>query len=217
MEGGSPDSLSYRSEIARKTIHLSSAAIPILYFFTPRDTTLWLLGLVTAAVVSIDIARYYHRPLEEWFNATFGSLLRHHESDTRAKRLSGASYVMISATLSVLIFPKLIAITSFLVLIIADATSALIGRRFGRHRFLGKSLEGSLAFFFSALAVVVLTPKIEYAGGEYLLGGVAAGAGALVEALPWGVDDNLTIPLSVGAVLWAGYTLFFPALNLNKF
>jgi dolichol kinase len=217
VEGGAPESLSYRAEIVRKAIHLSSAALAILYFFTPRSITLGILGVLTAAVVSIDVARYYHRPLEDLFNATFGSLLRRHESDTRAKRLSGASYVLISATLCALIFPKLIAITGFLVLIIADATSALIGRRFGRHRFMGKSFEGSLAFFLSALVVVLLTPKIEYAGGEYLLGAVAAAAGALVEALPWPVDDNLTIPLSVGAVLWAGYSLFFPALNLNKF
>ncbi len=95
--------------------------------------------------------------------------------------------------------------------------SALVGRRLGKHRFLGKSLEGSIAFFISAFIIILLTPKIDYLFGEYVIGALAAAFGAVIEALPWEVDDNLSIPLAIGAFLWAGYAIFFSALNIYKF
>ena len=208
---------SYGAELVRKAIHLSSIAIPVFYFLTPRSVALSALIPLTLVFIIIDIARHYFRPVEEWFNATFGRLLRNRESDKERKRLNGATYVLISASLCVLIFPKLVAITSFIILIISDMMSALIGRRFGKHKFLGKSLEGSTAFFLSALLVVLFTPKIGYIAGEYIIGAIAAASGAVVEALPWEVDDNLSIPLAVGGVLWLCYVVAYPALDIYRF
>ena len=208
---------SFRFELIRKAIHLCSITIPVFYFFTPRQLALEVLIPLTLAFIAIDIARYYLGPVETWFYETFGWLLRSRERDSNRKRLNGATYVLISATLCVLIFPKLIAVTSFLILIISDLSAALIGKRFGRHRLFGKSLEGSLGFFASALIIIALLPKIEYAPAEYGIGVVAALAGAAVEALPIDVDDNISVPLTVGAALWAGYALFLPLLNVYKF
>jgi len=108
-------------------------------------------------------------------------------------------------------------IIGFSILIISDITAALIGRRFGKHKFIAKSLEGSLAFFVSAIVVIALTPKIEYLPSEYLIGIAAALVGTIAEALPADIDDNLTIPISVGAVLWLLYTILLPTLNVYKF
>jgi len=58
--------------------------------------------------------------------------------------------------------PKVVFITAFSILIISDSSAALIGRRFGRRKFLRKSLQGAGAFFVTALIVVVLAPKIAY-------------------------------------------------------
>jgi len=66
----------------------------------------------------------------------------------------------------------------------ADLTAALVGKRFGKHPFFGKSLEGSAAFFGSALLVVAILPKIEYRAGEYAIGATAALAGAGASAPP---------------------------------
>ncbi len=207
----------YRIEFIRKAIHFCSLSIPIFYFYTPKMLALAICVPITLAFLFVDVARYHHRPIEVWFYKTFGWLLRKHESDRAAKRLNGATYVLIAATLSILIFPKIIAVTSFMILIISDMTSALVGRRFGRTRFLGKSLEGSAGFFLSALLVIAVTPKIGYALGEYLIGIFAAAVGAVVEALPFHIDDNLTVPLSVGATLWICYLLFMPAFDLYRF
>ncbi len=208
---------SYRTELIRKAIHFCSFAIPIVYFLTPKAVALGLLIPITTMFIVIDIARHYSTPVEEWFYNIFGKLLRRRESDRSKKRLNGATYVLVSATLCVLIFPKLIAITSFIILIVSDMMSALIGRRFGKHRFLGKSLEGSTAFFTSAVLIILLTPKVEYGAGEYIIGVIAAGCGAIVEALPWDVDDNLTVPLTVGAAMWTGYAVFYPLFDIYKF
>lgn len=212
-----PEDESYRIELIRKSIHFCSIAIPLFYLGTPRNVALAVLIPVTAAFVAVDVARYYHGPIEAWFYAAFGRLLRSRESGGESKRLNGATHVLIAATLAVLIFPKIIAVTSFMILIISDLTAALVGKRFGRHRFFGKSIEGSTAFFLSALVVVCILPKVEYLPGEYALGAAASLAGAVTEALPVDLDDNLSIPLVVGGVLWAGYSIFYPMLDINKF
>ena len=199
--------INYRNELARKGIHLFSLSIPTIYYFISKELALAILIPLTIAFVSVDIARYYIPDISTWFYKWFGWLLRRHETDKNQKRLNGASHVLIAASLCVLLFPKIIAINAIAILIISDTTSALIGRRFGRHRFFGKSLEGSTAFFVSAMLVILAAPKIHYVLAEYLVGFVAALIGAIVEALPIKVDDNLSIPISVGLVMWGLYAM----------
>jgi dolichol kinase len=128
--------------------------------------------------------------------------------------LKGATYVLVSAILCMWIFPKVIFITAFAILIVSDTSAALIGRKFGRHPFLSKTLEGALAFLVSALLVVAFAPKIEYLPLEYVIGAIAALVGAIVESASVGVDDNLSIPISVGGVMWVLYLLFLDSVDL---
>ena len=197
----------YRIELARKAIHLFSLLIPIVYFFISRSEALTILFPLTAAFLIVDVARFYHHPTADWFYKTFGWLLRSKEQDTRKKRLNGATHVLLSATLCVLVFPKLITITAFSILIISDSVAALVGRKFGKHVFFKKTLEGSIAFFLSAIVVVLVAPKAEYTYGEYAIGVVASAVGAVIEALSIDVDDNLSIPLSIGITMWVLYAL----------
>lgn len=208
---------SYRIEIVRKSIHLTSIIIPIVYFFTPRSLALEILIPLTLCFLIVDVGRYYSPTVEVLFNRAFGWLLRKHESNREQKRLNGATYVLLAATISVFIFPKLIAITGFSVLILCDLAAALIGKRFGRHSLFKKSVEGTVAFLVTGILVVFLLPKIEYSLAEYIVAIVAVGGGALVEALPIEIDDNLSIPMTVGGIMWLGYAVFLPLINLNKF
>jgi dolichol kinase len=208
--------IDYKHELVRKAIHLFSLSIPAIYFFITKQAALCLLVPITAAFIIVDTARYYIPLVAQWFYKWFGWLLRRHETDINKKKLNGASNVLISALLCVILFPKVIAINAFTILIISDTTSALIGRRFGKHRFLAKSLEGSLAFFISAVLVILVAPKIDKLFMEYIIGVIAAAIGTVVEALPIKIDDNLTIPLAVGFSLWALYALFLPATNLLR-
>ena len=206
--------IEYRAEIARKGIHLTSLSIPIIYYFIERDLALMLLVPVTLSFFAVDLLRYYHKPTAELFYKIFRFMLRKHEQDEKAKRLNGATNVLIAATLCVIIFPKLIVLTAFSILIVSDSFAALIGRKFGRRKFFQKSLEGSMAFFFFALLVIAVTPKVEYAPVEYLIGAVAALAGTFAEAASLKIDDNLSIPFSVGIVMWGLYMIIYPSVNL---
>jgi dolichol kinase len=207
--------IDYRYEIVRKGIHLFSLSIPTIYFFISQQLALCLLLPITAVFIGIDTARYYIPAVSRWFYRWFGWLLRRHETDINRKQLTGASNVLISASLCVLLFPKVIAINAFAILIISDTTSALVGRRFGRHRFFAKSLEGSVAFFISAVIVILIAPKVSRLPAEYVVGIIAAAIGAIVEALPIRIDDNLSIPLAVGFSLWWLYMLLLPTLDLT--
>lgn len=206
----------FRREVIRKAIHLSSISIPLFYFFTPRETALAVSASLMVLALALDLGRHTIPSVARLFGAIFGPLLRRHETDARAKRLNGGTWVLISATLMIFLFPKLIAITSFLILIVSDLAAALVGRRFGKRPFLGKSAEGSGAFFLTALAVIAATPKVGYEPAEYAVGAVAALAATIVEASAIGIDDNFSVPLTAGLVLWGGYALL-PDLDVYLF
>jgi dolichol kinase len=207
--------IQYKDELFRKLIHLFSLSIPIVYYFIPTETAAIILGILAAAALIIDLGRYLHPETGKIFYKMFGLLLREHELDHKKKNLNGATYVLISALISVLIFPKVIFISAFSILIISDSLAALIGRKFGKRKFLSKSFEGTLTFFVSACIVIFFTPKVGGFFEEYLIGFIGAFVGAIVENISFKlVDDNLSIPLSVGFTMWGLYLALLPNLDL---
>lgn len=208
--------IDYKSEFVRKLIHLCSFSIPTIYYFISKQLALWILIPMYLAFLGVDLARFYSKPVRNWFYRWFGWLLRRHESDTVSIRLTGATNILFSAILCVVIFPKIITVNAFAILIVSDITSALFGRRFGRRKFFQKSLEGAIAFFVSAVVVVLLAPKVEGLALEYGIGVFAAAVGAVIEAASTKIDDNITVPLGIGCTMWALYALLLPALNINS-
>lgn len=204
---------SFKAEIARKLFHLTNLSIPVIYYFLPKSTALTILIPITLIVLAVDVVRFYHQPTADLFNKFFGLLLRSSERDNSNPRLNGATLVLISATICIIIFPKLFAVTGLITLTFADSAAAIFGRRFGKRKYFDKSLEGSLAFFIAACIVILLTPKFNYEITEYLIGFTAAAVGALSEAVS-GFIDNIAIPVSVASILWIGYTLFLPHIDI---
>lgn len=205
----------YRDELVRKLIHLFSLSIPVIYYFIPSSTSITILFYLTIFALLFDGGRFVSKSFAKLFYRVFGFLLRKHELDKEKKNLTGATYVLLSALICALIFPKVIFVTAFTILIISDTSAALIGRKFGKRKFLRKSFEGTLSFFISASIVVIFTPKVGNFPMEYVIGFIAAFVGAIVENISYGLaDDNLSIPISVGLTMWALYAIFFPNLNL---
>ncbi len=208
-------SINYRNEVVRKLIHLCSLSIPIIYYFISKTSAVIILSIATLVALVIDLSRHFLPSAGKVFYSIFGFLLREHEVDTRKKNLNGATYVLISALICVIIFPKILFLTAFSILIVSDSLAALIGRKYGKHKFLSKSLEGTLTFFISAIIVVFFTPKVEGLFSEYLIGIAAAAIGAIVENISFGfADDNLSIPISIGLSMWLLYILYLPNLQL---
>lgn len=206
---------SYATEVIRKSIHLLSLLIPVVYYFIARETALAILIPLALMFGVSDVCRLTIPSFGGLYNRLFGFLLRNHEVRAQKPRLNGATFVLLSAIICVWVFPKVIVITAFAILIISDTAAALIGRRFGRHPFRNKSVEGTTAFLFTAMLVVICAPKIDYLATEYMIGTVGAIIGTIVEALSGDlVDDNLSIPLSIGGIMWALYAWLLPAVNV---
>ena len=124
--------------------------------------------------------------------------------ETEDRRITGATYIAISALVAFLVFDKPVAIVALFFLSLGDPVAALVGSRMGGARVFGKSPAGTLAF----LAVGVATASLlSVAGVVSFHWALAAGAGvaAAVELAPSILDDNLTIPLISGAAMtWMG-------------
>lgn len=214
----SQTNITYTQELFRKSIHLCSLSIPIIYAFISRETALWLLSGIFFPVLTIDLARHWIPALERLVRKIFGGMMRAHELAENRILLNGATYVLLSAILCVLLFPKIIAITAFAVLIVSDIASALIGRKFGKTRFLDKSLEGTTAFWISAWIVVGTIWSLTLAPWQYaVIGGIATFIGGIVEAasIRLKMDDNFSIPLSTGSVLWLLTLMLDPPVQMR--
>ncbi|MCF8259231.1 MAG: SEC59/DGK1/VTE5 family protein [Melioribacteraceae bacterium] len=211
MTKNDPGSIDYKFELMRKGIHLCSLSFAVGYYYLSTELMLQILIPLTAFSLLIDFGRHYFTPLGDLFNRLFGSLLREHEKDTIKKNLSGASYVFLGVLITVIIFPKPFAILAIASLILCDLAAALVGRRFGKTKFLAKSLEGTLTFFIVGLVLVFLTPNVTTYPVEYLFAAIAIAVGALSENISYGfLDDNFAIPLSIGGTLWVLFTIFLP-------
>jgi dolichol kinase len=207
--------VSFQYELIRKGIHMMSLSIPVVYYFIPKSTALAIIIPMAAAFLIGDLLRSFHKPSFDLYNRIFGRMLRPHEKTLKKKTLNGATWVLLSAIFCVLVFPKLITITAFAILIISDTTAALVGRRFGTRKFNDKSLEGSSAFVVSAAIVILFTPKVQHLVSEYLIAVVSGIIGALAEVFSFDIiDDNFAIPVAIGAALWLMYFLFLPELNI---
>ena len=59
---------SYAVELVRKTIHLCSLSIPIVYYFVSKSTALTLLLPLTFVFGMSDLARIYHPPTRRLYH-----------------------------------------------------------------------------------------------------------------------------------------------------
>jgi dolichol kinase len=192
----------YRDEVIRKTIHVASVLCPLIYAFIDRELMLWLATPLALAFIAADILRQVHPSLRGFYDRRFGQLMRRDEN----QRLCGASHVMIAVVLCVWLFPKQVAIAAMLFMSVSDALASLVGQWVGGPRWFNASLSGSSAFLLSALLIAL--PLL---WGHPLAAVCGALTATVVEALPLRVgqariDDNISVPLSGGLVMWLLYT-----------
>ncbi len=183
-------------EIRRKIVHLATLIIPIGYGLTSESTVLTFLIPFFLLYLTVDLLRHFHPGMASLFKKYFfGRVLREEEGPN----LMGSTYFLFASILTVLLFPRPIAVASLLILILSDTAAALIGKGFGKIPLFKKSLEGSIAFFFSSLLIVWIYPGLDRFSGS-----LAALGATVIEALPIPLDDNLTIPLFAGVIMFFG-------------
>ena len=203
--------LSYRQEIKRKLVHLSSLWMVAALLLLPRTFCAILFGVMAVLTVLLEYAHYRRVPvLRQCYDFFFGRMLRDY-GDNRF-HLSGGAPVLAAAALSAILFPVPFSGLAMAVMLLGDTAAALIGRRFGRIRFSnGKSLEGSLAFLVTGAAVIFAGFLVRHYGPGTLAGGLLGVlAAALLEFFnrELHLDDNFTIPLATGGGLLLGFYCF---------
>ena len=190
------DSLTYRQEIYRKFIHLSSSVMALALWYFGKETFLpWLIG-VAIILPLLDYGRHHIDLLRRIYTYFFTIFTRPIEY----RNLSGASWVVIGAALTTLIFNEKTAIIGLLVLSLADSAAAIIGLKFGKTYLFNKSLEGSAAFFIVAFLIVFyLSPAF------FLINLITVLAATAVELFSTArINDNLFIPLVTAFILTLG-------------
>lgn len=202
---GERTQITYGNEVARKGIHLASMGIPIIYLHVPHSLGLSMLAAMTIISLTVDVLMHWHAPSRAIMMKIFGRLLRDHEKRQDRFLLTGASWVLIAATATMAIFPTIIAVTAFTILIISDTFAALVGRRYGSRPFLDKSVVGTLTFILTGAAVVYSYYLIYDLPKAYVLCGcIGSVVGGVAEAgsTSLRLDDNISIPASIGIVMW---------------
>ena len=166
-----------------------------------------ILAPLAALALALDVARVRSRSIRDFLHRWFVWLMRPEEVPPFGGSITfnGATMMCTSAALCAALFPAGVAAAALAMLMVGDGAAAVIGRRFGRHRWPGtpKSVEGSLAYAVTAFGIGLAV--VAWPGAELGLVPCAVGAvsGAIVEALPLPVNDNLRVPLLTGLAMLA--------------
>lgn len=190
----------YSAELKRKALHLLALVVP--YFIAVNGK---LALVVLAPLTLLAFLGDYLRARSEGFARlilrVFGFMMRIEEVPPVGGpvKINGATWVLITATLLTFIFPVQIAVVAFVMFMLSDAMAAIVGRRYGVHRWPGtrRTLEGSLAFVATGLLVVAATPFF-----PFWVGAVAVLFAAAAEVAPRPLDDNIRVPFVSAAVIF---------------
>ena len=157
-------------------------------------TTVALLSAGTLVAFGLDVVRLRVPEVNRRFFSWFRTLA----SPREAGGIASSSWYALGATLVWLLFDAPIASASIAVLGLADPAASAIGRIWGRRRLGKGSRLGTSVFFAVALLVLVVWAPGPGFGALALVAALVA----LIEVMPLGLDDNLTIPLATGGLLW---------------
>ena len=199
-------------EIDRKVFHLCTLLVPLTHQVLlqrgwSNDECVALCWAITTTGCSLDLARVYgpafvrrHWPLQH--------LLREKEKE----RLTGSCFLALGCTLTIAIAPPSIAMAAVLFLVLGDLSAAVVGVSFGKETVslkLGregkKSAEGSIAMFVVCFLVgCTLFAHVELREYSVAIGAIVATLTELIE--PFGLNDNLTIPVFSAISLMFGFS-----------
>ena len=182
-------------EYQRKAIHLFNLIIPFGYWFLIPDQNQFKIIIITFTILFIlaDFFRTKSKLIKKLFKIFFDKMLREHELKGQ---FTGATWVMISASVTILFFSKNIAIISLIFMSIGDTFAALIGKKYGKLKIYDKSFEG----FLGGL-IVCLVAAYYYDPLPFYISGVGALTAMLFETLPLPLDDNFRIPIGSAIIM----------------
>lgn len=190
-----------KSEYKRKAVHIGSSGFALLL----RWLTWWQAALFAVAALAFN----------RWILPRIGGKKLYRRDDLQRGYPLGILLYPISVLLLVLFFPNrlYIAAAAWAIMAWGDGFASIFGRKFGRRKIpwnKDRSYAGSLAFLiFGGVSAIFFTnwvwqnpsePRIWYVVFIPLLATFLA---AIIETIPSGLNDNLSVPLSAGFFMLA--------------
>ncbi len=194
----------YPVDFTRKVVHVAAGmTVWLLLFF--RHLPMGLIPPVS--FIAINAFSYW--------KGTFTAM------ETGERGNLGTIYFPLSfAILTVLLWSqRTLLVAALMPMTWGDALAAVVGQRWGHHRYHtwsnSRSLEGSLAFLLIAWLATAL-PLVLLSGSPFpgwtavaVALGVSAAATVVEAVTPWQAD-NLSVPAVSALALWVGTMLVLP-------
>ena len=198
--------LSSRSnlQIARRLFHMGNGVtIASVYLISlTHQQMIHVLGTILCVLYIVEQIRINYPEMAQKLLPITKFIIR---AEEQLKESAMMPY-MAAVLLTIITFPKPIALVAIYTLAIADPLSAIIGIKFGKHKIVKhKSLEGSAAFFVATLtcSLIILSGYHGSINGLIVFISIAlALLASAFEVIPLKIDDNLTIPLFTAFALW---------------
>ena len=196
----------------RKLFRMIGFLFPLLYlasghFLSPpfdRLPVLAILALFIGTMVFLESWRFRNPKVNRWMFEHFKGFTK----DKERERISSTTLFLAAAALTILLFPRGVAIAALLFLTVGDPIAEIVGTRWGRLRILReKTLEGALAGAGACFLAGVPLLLADGLGLTLPLIAIGAAAAAVTELLPFPLDDNFTIPFGSALAMLAARAL----------
>ena len=180
------------NEILRKLLHLSSSIIPLIYWFVVKDRNLMIIILLLLTTISLIIEYLrcnYRGRIQNIFQKNLSSILRDKELEGQ---LTGATWMLIGFTFTVLLFEIEIAVVALLFLSVGDSVAAIVGSAFPIGKIWNKSILGSCTGVLFCIFFGIIINNNSLPSVLIVLGAISA---MFIELIPSRINDNFSIPL----------------------
>jgi len=190
--------------LPRRFFHLSMGMTCGLIYkhYLTHQQAIHILGIATCIFYIYEQIRIKYPEFKSIFSKVSQYLLR---AEEQLKESASIPFLM-GVLLTILTFPKYMALVAIFTLAISDPFSAVIGIMFGKTKIKEhRSFEGCLAFFGSTLAVHLLILSTLYPESMIKKVVISVLSSAFVtwfDYLALKIDDNLTIPIVTASSLW---------------
>jgi diacylglycerol kinase (CTP) len=190
--------ITIKDEIYRKLFHFCLVLLPISFLLI-KNKKIFFIFLFTATflIVLIDLIRAKYNGLNKIFVAIFGKIMRDYEINQ--SKLTGLSYVFISASIVFYFAKPVVSVMSFFILAIADGFASIVGKSIKSRAFFQKTLAGSITFFLLAVIVILISGYyFNYRNISFYFYGLLAVIFATAlesRSDTLNLDDNCSVPI----------------------
>ena len=189
-------------EIHRKSIHLLGIMFPVVYHFVNKITMIIIVLTLLVISVLIDKLRIELDVMDHKLCKIINLSMMYRKYEKTG--YSALTFAFIGMIVCLLISSKVIVNLAISIMILSDATAAILGTLYSKTKVNGKSIEGSVAFFVvSCLLSYIITSIYNY-NFKFLISAFLASLVVTIVELyskNWKINDNMSISITVCIII----------------